>query len=126
MRLEEWQREHGFPIWNETKTERRMEGDPAMTTTIWDTYAELYPIPEGMIDSTWHHNECPSYESADGTVQVWLLGEPTPSGEYFEVRHSRNGDPIDHVFEQDVHYDHFTNWIEALAYLTQIVNVKGE
>jgi len=31
VRLEDWQREHGFPIWNEAKTERRMEGDTAMT-----------------------------------------------------------------------------------------------
>jgi len=33
VRLEDWQREHGFTIWNEARTERRMEGDTAMTTT---------------------------------------------------------------------------------------------
>ena len=48
MKLEDWQREHGFPIWNEAKTERRMEGDQAMN--------ELNPMPhdpQSWISAIW-------------------------------------------------------------------------
>ena len=134
MRLEDWQKEHGFPIWNEARTERRMEGDTAMTTSIWDTYAELYPIPEGMVDSTYGNDACPSYCSEDETVHVWLFDYDAmmdvyrgDDGTRFRVDRSCNGEPAYGMAEGDpMTVTRVQTWADTLMYLTLIVTVKGE
>ena len=98
--------------------------------SIWNNYEKLYPIPEGMHDSTFPNDACPSYCSEDGTVQVWLMDEEevmdvygADDGTRFSVDRSMNGEPTYGMAEGDpMIVTRFQTWADTLMYLTIIVS----
>jgi len=44
---------------------------------IWANHQELYPIPEGFEDTTYHNDTAPSYTGLDGRCMVWMHDETT-------------------------------------------------
>ena len=101
-----------------------------MANSIWDNYEELYPIPEGMIVSTYGNDSGPSYSSQDGTVQVWFVDEEDlpfhgDDGARFIVERSLNGEGVYGMSEgygDPMTVTRFQTWADALMYVTLIVH----
>jgi hypothetical protein len=49
----------------------------ANRTGIWANHQELYPIPEGFEDTTYHNDTAPSYTGLNGRCMVWMHDETT-------------------------------------------------
>ena len=101
----------------------------AVSNSIWDTYQELYPIPEGMIDCTYGNDSGPSYSSQDGTVQVWFVDEEDlpvhGDGTRFIVERSLNGEEVYGMSEgygDPMTVTRFQTWAGTLRYLDYIIH----
>jgi hypothetical protein len=44
---------------------------------IWANHQELYPIPQGFEDTTYHNDAAPSYMGLNGRCMVWMHDETT-------------------------------------------------
>ena len=105
------------------------------TSDIWDNHQELYPIPEGFEDSTYHNDATPSYTglhdstSGDDHCVIWIYDNETSKDCYgdteyrpaFTVHYNPTGEAYGTTEDEGTRTVDLHSWNDVL-WLIEILN----